>query len=258
MSASWLVTQFVSALLLPPLNLVLAGVAGFMLRKRLPRAGGTLCLAALIALVIFCTDAGARLLLTPLENMAEPLTAARIVEAQAIVILGGGRVKNAPEYGGRDVPGHVALARLRYGATLHRQTGLPVLVTGGMPDGSTESEAAIMARVLNEDFATPVKWLEQSSDNTAQNAQLSAQLLKQSGVHRILLVTDAIHMPRSQMMFARYGLQVVPAPTTFLSREPWSPIDFVPNGGGMMRSHYAMHEWIGLAWYRIRHGGEAP
>jgi uncharacterized SAM-binding protein YcdF (DUF218 family) len=258
MSASWLATQFVSALLLPPLNLVLAGVAGFMLRKRWPRAGGALCLASLIVLVIFCTDAGARLLLTPLENMAVPLTASRAADAQAIVVLGGGRLKSAPEYGGRDVPGHVTLARLRYGAVLHRQTGLPVLVTGGMPEGSAESEAALMARVLNEDFATPVKWLEQLSDNTAQNAQYSAQLLKQSGVHRILLVTDAMHMPRSQRIFARYGLQVVPAPTTFLSREPWSPADFVPNGGAFMQSHYAMHEWIGLVWYRIRHGDDAP
>jgi uncharacterized SAM-binding protein YcdF (DUF218 family) len=167
-------------------------------------------------------------------------------------------LKSAPEYGGRDVPGLTVLFRLRYGAKLHRETGLPMLVTGGAPEGSEESEAAIMARVLREDFAVPVKWLEHQSNNTAQNAQMAAPILKQAGIYRILLVTDAIHMPRSRMMFAHNGLQVVPAPTTFFSSAPISPDDFVPNGSAFGVSHYALHEWIGIWWYRIRHGATMP
>lgn len=50
------------------------------------------------------------------------------------------------------------------------------------------------------------------------------------------------------------GLQVVPAPTTFYSREPVSPIDFVPKAAWLEVTAYAMHEWIGIVWYGMRHG----
>lgn len=257
MSIGWLVNTFIGAVLLPPLDLLLVAMAGLLLRKRWPRAGMALCIAALLTLLGMSTGGGARLLAATLEQRATPLASARAAGAQAIVVLGGGRVKEAPEYGGRDVPNQYTLSRLRYGARLHRETGLPLLVTGGMPDGSSESEAAIMARSLREDFLVPVKWLEQTSDNTAQNAQLSAKLLQQDGVRKVLLVTDAMHMPRAQLVFAQTGLEVVPAPTTFFSRGGWSIKAFVPNGENLALSHYALHEWIGMAWYRIRHGGPA-
>lgn len=254
MSLSWLLTNIGSAVLLPPLNLVMLAAAGFLLRKTWPRLAAVLCLGSLAALLVLSTNAGARLIIAPLEKLSIPLSAAQTSGAQAIVILGGGRIQNAPEYNGRDSPSLYALARLRYGAKLHRETGLPILVTGGAPDGASESEAAVMARVLRDDFQVPVRWLEQESHNTAQNAQLSAAVLKQAGAQRILLVTDAMHTPRSEAIFKRYGFQVVPAPTVFLTRKPLAPIDFVPRGSALKDSHYAMHEWIGICWYRLRHG----
>ena len=254
MNASWLITNIISALLLPPLVFILPSVAGFMLRRRMPRFGAVLCLAPLIALAALSTGVGAKWAAASIEGRATPLVSARTSGAQAIVVLGGGRTSNAPEYGGRDVPRPAVLTRLRYGAKLHRDTGLPILVTGGTPDGSSESEAALMARVLHEDFAITAKWQEQTSDNTAQNAQFSALQLKSAGVRRVLLVTDAMHMARSIAIFAQYGVQVVPAPTAFYSRERISPIDFVPKAHWLEVTAYAMHEWIGLAWYGLRHG----
>ena len=253
MSASWLATQFVSAFLLPPLNLALIAFLGFLLRKRRPRTGTALCAVALLGLLILCTGAGARLLTAPIEQMTHPLAIAKDAGAQAIVVLGGGRLARAPEYGGRDSPGPATLGRLRYAATLYKQTGLPVLVTGGKPDGADEPEAAVMARVLKEEFATPVKWIEPDSNNTAQNARFSAKLLQAAGVQRILLVTDAIHMPRAAAAFERTGLAATPAPTGFVASGPLTASDFVPNGSALAVSHYAMHEWVGMLWYRIRH-----
>jgi uncharacterized SAM-binding protein YcdF (DUF218 family) len=258
MSLSWIITNLASAVLLPPLNLVLLGAAGLLLRRRWRRAGLAISCSALALLLVFSTGAGSLLLVRPLEGLTPPLTAPRQAGAQAIVVLGGGRLATAPEYGGQDIPSYLTLARLRYAALLQRATGLPLLVTGGQPDGSAESEAALMARVLRQDFSVPVQWLEQESDNTAQNAQFSARILRQAGVQRILLVTDALHMPRSQAIFAQQGLQVVPAATIFFSRAPLSPVDFIPDGEGLRRSHYALHEWIGLLWYRLRHGSALP
>ena len=258
MSSGWILTNIAGALLLPPLVLILPCLLGIALRKRHARLGTALSVGALLILLVFSTGAGSLLLVAPLERFNEPLTAPRAAAAQAIVVLGGGRLSNAPEYGNRDAPSLSTLARLRYAAHLQRATGLPLLVTGGTPDGSSESEAALMARTLREDFGTQATWLEQQSENTAQNASLSAKILSQAGVRRILLVTDAMHMPRARAIFSRNGLDVVAAPTLFFSHERLSPLDWIPGSPALARSHYALHEWIGLLWYRLRHDAALP
>ncbi|MBK7593641.1 MAG: YdcF family protein, partial [Betaproteobacteria bacterium] len=69
--------------------------------------------------------------------------------AQAIVIPGGGVRRNAPEYGG-DTLGRLTLERVRYGARLAKQTGLPLLVTGGSVTGNTVPEAVLMKEALEK------------------------------------------------------------------------------------------------------------
>lgn len=253
MHATFIITKVVSALLLLPANLILLCVAGMLLRRAYPSTGMVVSLGSLLLLVVLSSKAGALLLVAPLEQRVSPLTAGAASDAQAIVILGGGRLGNAPEYNGDDTPNYWTLARLRYGARIQRETGLPILVSGGTPDGSKISEAAVMAGSLREDFATPVKWIEGTSDDTEQNAKFSAAILAQAGVKKIILVTDALHMPRSQMMFARTGLEVVIAPTVFFSRDRLTLLSFLPSGEGMRRSGYALHEWLGVLWYKARH-----
>lgn len=255
MSVSWMINATISALLLPPLNLILLCALGLWLRRRWPRCGLALSVAALIALAVLSTRMGASLFVDPLEKMNPPLLSAQAAGAQAIVVLGGGRISNAPEYGGQDIPGSIALQRLRYAAKLQRETGLPLLVTGGQPDGSAESEAAGMARVLRDDFSVPVKWQEQMSNNTAENAQFSSRMLRAAGVQRILLVTDAIHMQRAKIAFQQAGLQVVPAATLFTSSVRVTLSDFLPTS--LHLASYALHEWLGLAWYWLRHRNPA-
>jgi uncharacterized SAM-binding protein YcdF (DUF218 family) len=197
------------------------------------------------------------LLVSPLESLTAPLVATRASEAQAIVVLAAGRLRHAPEYGGKNIPDYIALARLRYAARLHHESALPVLVSGGNRalDGDRASKASDMARVLQEDFLTPVRWIEGESENTAENATYSAAILKRHGVRKILLVTDAMHMPRAQMVFEWSGLEVLAAPTMFFKYDqPSSALSsLVPSAEGLRRSYYATYEWIGLAWYRAKH-----
>lgn len=252
MTASYFLTNLLSSVLLFPLNLILPCALGLLIRPRWPRTGLMLSAGALLLLVIFSTNAGAWLLIQPLEQQ-HPALRTNDHQAQAIVVLSGARTANAPEYDNRDIPGAMTLIRLQYGARLHRLTHLPLLVSGGKPGGETESEALLMARYLEQELATPVRWQEDKSNNTAENAALSAALLRQAGVTRILLVTDAIHMPRAVRVFRQTGLGVTPAPTRFLSRKPWSLMDFLPGGEGLRRSNYALHEWLGLLWYKLRY-----
>ncbi len=250
------------SLILPPSNLFLLIALGLVVWRWRPRAGRAIAGAGFALLTFLSMTAVADFLVTPLENMTTPLTAPKQAGAQAIVVLAAGQLRAAPEYGGRDIPDYVALARLRYAAHLQRATGLPILVSGGFagkPIGNdrVHSFGDAMAAALREDFGVPVAWVEGRSRDTAENAAFSAAMLRAQGVKRILLVTDAMHMARSNAAFRRAGLEVVDAPTVFLGGRATSINAWVPSAEGMRRSWYATYEWIGLAWYRLRSGGAA-
>ena len=252
MNIDQLLSRFAHVILLPPVCLLLGIAAGMLIRRRKPRAGRVLTVLCASALLVLSTEAGARLLMWPLMRHAPPLAQGSTGGAGAIVVLAAGRYEQAPEYGGQDVPDLTALARLRYGAHLQHHTGLPLLVSGGNAGAGHEPKARTMARVLREDFRTPVAWQEEASANTAQNAAFSARILKTNDVRRILLVTDALHMARAARAFSRSGLEVVPAPTMFHGAGPLSLPHFVPGASGLHMSWYASYELLGLAWYRLR------
>jgi len=246
-------------LILPPANLFLLIALGLLMWRRWPRAGRVVAAAGLAALAFLSCTAGARFFVAPLEAMTAPLLAPERAGAQAIVVLAAGRLQRAPEYGGRDIPDYTALARLRYAAHLQRRTGLPVLVSGGVGAGAGQDDGAAladaMATALREDFGVPVRWIEGRSRDTGENAAFSAALLRADGVKRILLVTDAMHMPRARAAFERAGCEVASAPTVFFSNQPRALSAWVPSAEGMRRSWYAIYELLGLAWYKLRSAG---
>ena len=245
---------------LPPSSLFLLMAIGFLMRRRFPLGGRIMMGAGIVALFVLSTTAGARLFVKPLEQLTAPLQVVHNTGAQAIVVLAAGRVRDAPEYGGRDIPDYIALARLRYAARLQRATKLPVLVTGGngLVDDTSWSKAEAMAAALRDDFGVPVKWIEGKSSNTAENAAFSAALLRPDAVRRVLLVTDAMHMPRSRTAFQRAGMDVVAAPTLFFSHAPLTVSAYLPSAEGLRQSWYAVYELLGIAWYRLRYHESVP
>jgi uncharacterized SAM-binding protein YcdF (DUF218 family) len=253
MSLSWLLTNLLASLLLPPFNgLLLAGI-GILLWRARPRLARFLVISGVLLITVLSLGVVARALLVPLEAKYPALAPASLdkIDADAIVVLGAGRYRGSPEFSEDDVIG-AALDRLRYGALLARKSKKPLLVTGGAPDGGNKSEAEAMRDSLQRDFGVPVRWLESASANTQENAKLSAGILLPAGIKRVALVTHAWHMPRSVAAFEATGLSVLPAPTGFLSVEPLTVLDFMPRAGDMQRSARALHEYIGQAWYALR------
>jgi uncharacterized SAM-binding protein YcdF (DUF218 family) len=252
-------------IILPPASLFIAIGIGLFMRRRWPAAGTAVAGAALAALLVLSTSAGANLFVAPLERLTAPLRAIDRIKADAIVVLAAGRLRAAPEYGDRDIPDYYALARLRYAARLQRHSGLPVLVSGGnganagldheaggAAGASDYSKADAMAMALREDFGIPVKWVEGKSRDTAENAAFSAAILRPQGMRRIVLVTDAMHMPRAKSAFEQAGFDVLAAPTTFFSGQPRGIASLLPSAEGMRRSWYAIYELLAIGWYRLR------
>jgi len=248
-----LLSNLIHYLVLPPINLLVVALAGLALRRWRPRTGKLLSHGALVLLLIISTRFAANLMMAPLET-TPPLTAEAARGAQAIVVLTAGVLPRAPDYGGDDAPDSLALARMRYAAKVQHDTGLPLLVTGGKIDtDQAQSLAASMAAGLRNEFRTDVKWIEEASTNTAENAARSAAILLPAGVRRIVLVTHAMHMERAARVFRGAGFDVVPAPTAYYSRGRFGPFQLLPSASGLAASYYAIYEWIGLAWYRVRH-----
>jgi len=247
-------TKFIAGLLLPPGGLVVTLALGLCLWRWWPRLGMTLVLVGALSLFLLSTSPVVTLLMAGLED--QPLLTREAVAAsgaQAVVVLGGGRRDYAPEFGGQTVAS-ATLERIRYGARVHRDTGLPLAVTGGTVSGKGTPEAVLMADALQEDFGVPVRWVEDRSRNTRENAAFTRRMLEPDGVTNIVLVSHAVHLSRASPMFRAEGFDVVPAPTAFIigGEGEIDLLDWNPGMTNLASSYYALHERLGRLWYRLR------
>lgn len=244
-----------NAVLTPPgIGLVLMTL-GLLLQRRRPRLGLGVAVGGLILLAALSMPVVAGRLLGTLE-VYPPVTAHYEGKdaPQAIVVLAGGRYSGAPEYGGLDTVSAATLVRLRYAAYLYRRTHLPMLVSGGTVFGRRAPEATLMQHVLKHDFSVPVRWAETRSRDTHENALFTSRILKQAGISRVYLVTQAWHMRRAVAAFAGTGIEVVPAPTAFTTPHRLGPHWrlYLPSSYALRESSRAIHELLGLSWYLLR------
>jgi len=254
-----------SVLVLPPAGPLVLAVFGWWLsgRRRPARArtGRVLLATGLLGAWLLSTPAVAEALIGWVESFApEPLSAEALARELrgpsppgAIVVLGGGVRHNEREWPQPEWPNPRTLERLAFGALLARASGLPILVSGGTPRRRETSEAALMARTLSDSFGLAPRWLDDRAGDTAGNAAESARLLAADGVRRIVLVTQAYHMPRALAAFRAAGLDTIAAPHGFsggLDIESWHA--FLPSASASGLSWLATHEAAGVVWYRLR------
>lgn len=238
-----------SDLVLPPTSLIALSLLGLVLLRRWRALGIVLIGGSQFVLLVLSLPVVAMALARSLEP--PPVQVAALKDVQAIVILGGGRNRGAPEWGGETVKTYT-LQRLRYGARLARETGLPVYVTGGKPDGGEYAEGTLMKNVLEREFHVPVRWAEVASETTAENARFAARDLKAAGIARVALVTDAMHMPRSRRALERAGLQVIACPTAYAGQRPFRPWQLVPGIAALHLSNSVLREWVSRGLYALR------
>ena len=213
---------------------------------------GPLLLAALTTLLLWLlsSPAVAIWLSQMLLPQVSPVTPADLKQqqVQAIVVLGGGVESEAREYQGPTL-GPDAMARLLYGVHLSRTTHLPMAFTGGKGWDSINhevSEAQVADLSLARLGLAPLRWQENQSRDTRENALLTTALLRADGVTRVALVTHAWHMPRSVRQFEAAGLQVVPAPMGYLHSDAMPVLQWLPSGGGLRVTGWVLKEWLGL------------
>lgn len=92
---------------------------------------------------------------------------------------------------------------------------------------------------------------ESVSRDTEEQARLLKPLV---GRERFFLVTSAAHMPRAMALFRRQDLEPVAAPVGLPAQQmaQWSPEEFLPSSHSLQRTEIALHEYLGLAWAKLR------
>ena len=238
--------------LIPPNLFILLAMIGVLVAWRRKPFGLALATAAIGLVYLAAMPVTAGLLIRWAEAIAsdEPTLRLDVSPGAIIVLSADARRSGIP--GVPDTVGQLTLERLAEAARQQRRLGLPILVSGGGPRGASLAE--LMSGVLQEDFRVPVQWREERSQNTFENALFSAGILRGAGIHAALVIAHPWDMARALWSFRQVGYPVVPSPTLEGGNPSLSVTAFLPQVPALLKSYYALHELIGLAWYRVRYG----
>ena len=107
----------------------------------------------------------------------------------------------------------------------------------------------LMRKVLNA-LGLPVNRIiiEAESTNTYENAVI---LQKKLSDKPFILITSAGHMPRAVGVFKKLGMNPIPAPTDYMAGENIFAAQYLPSPSHLVYSDLAIHEYLGILWYRI-------
>jgi uncharacterized SAM-binding protein YcdF (DUF218 family) len=184
--------------------------------------------------------------------------------ADAIVVLGGGTRSQA--YPRPDVDFTDAGDRVWYGANLYHAGKAPkIIVSGGRISwqGNGSPEADDLTKLLVTMGVPKLDIIpEANSFNTRDNAVNVQKILQAQNFKTILLVTSAMHMPRSMAIFKHLGINVIAAPTDYRisqleldqpnSQTEAAILSFLPNEDCFSLTTQVMREYIGILVYKLR------
>jgi uncharacterized SAM-binding protein YcdF (DUF218 family) len=173
----------------------------------------------------------------------------------AIVILAAGAEPPLP-WSPEGVIGPGTYVRCQHAAWLYKNVkAVPVVASGGLLMGGTRPVTyGEMMRSLLIEKGVPADhiWTETESRDTYENTLYSARILREHGIAKAALVTEAYHMLRSAGCLRKQGIAVVAAPTGFLTPTVYEWGDFLPKTRAVGVMDIVLHEWVGLTWYRLR------
>jgi len=256
MSLRWLLWSFLS----PSQLLLVAVVIGTLLLL----VGRRKHLALVRAGLALCTVGGSGVLIfgfLPLSHYAALALEERFPrpalppQVDGIILLSGAERPAASDaHGEPQLNAHasryVAALRLaaRYPHARVVYTGGPRIEPGKGPLGTQTAVAAAILASMGPDPARLA--FEERSRDTCDNASFTRALVRPQAGDVWVVVTSAMHMPRTMACFRAVGWEVIPYATDFqVVRGAWDSGSFrVLDNLEILDS--AAHEWIGLAYYR--------
>lgn len=232
--------------------LLLAGVVLYLFKRK--RAGWVCGYISIIWLLLISLPFLPELLVRSLEKRYPPLSETvkfQVTDTINILVLGGGHT-DSNNFPPNDQLSHNALGRLTEGIRLKRLLGNSRLIFSGSTGNENVSQAmklkqtALSLGVPGKDIILII-----APENTQME---SVDYTQKFGTDKVLvLITDAIHMPRAMFHFLKAGQSPIPAPTNHLVKSDhkngisaWGP-----SAANISRMESAVHEYAGLAWGKL-------
>jgi uncharacterized SAM-binding protein YcdF (DUF218 family) len=214
-------------------------------RNKRPR----LLLLAIVGMFLISWPPVSWLLLQPFEHQYsyQPPSAG---QAHVIVVLSSYVYPPGP---GRPFPvaDQDTYERCRYAAWLYaNEQRIPVLASGGGIEHRTPFAETMKHLLAGEGVPASMIWVEDHSRNTFESAVNVAEILREKGISRIVLVTEAYHMARAERCFRKQGLQVTPAACHFNVLDI-TPEFLLPSAAAIEWNERVLHESLGLLWYAV-------
>ena len=240
--------DIIKALILPSALITSACIIGafFLFFRKLRRVGIFLLAVSGILYAVLGSGPISFWLIGNLENRYPPLTISEeLRKIDTIVILAGhaerdsliplsSRVNAASAY------------RVMEGLRLFKAfPETNILISGGWEVPQILKDLLISLGVPADRVS-----IENESNNTYEST-LNVQ--KRIGNKSFILVTSAGHMPRAMSLFHNFGMDPVPAPTHHMSVKNYRWIAYLPSPLHLTYSDFAIHEYVGIVWYRLRH-----
>ena len=241
--------------LLDPFNILLFLVAAGLMcrlinRKLLARY---LFVGAGVLFLVVSTPFIPVQVLDSLERQYEPVSVDELKDSQAsyhILVLGKGH-----GYDDRlpvnSLLATEALGRLAEGIRLHRKLPNSTLILSGYsssgrtPQAEMLRDAAVLLGVKEENTL-----IQPEPGNTLEEAMVYAERF--SGDETVILVTSAVHMPRSVMLFKRAGIDVIPSPTNYQLKGSHRSVWFGwPSMENIDKFRSAIFEYAALVKYKV-------
>jgi len=240
--------------LLAPLNLLLVaqGFGLVLLWRRRRRPGLALITFSTVCLLGIAFTPAPAMLMHALEHR---VAAARLPErVDGIVLIGSAQLPRlTAAYGTVHMTANAA-TMTEFAALARRYPNARRVFAGGsgklFPEGPPES--AVMEMFFREQRLDPTSLLlESRSRNTEENAVFAKELVHPRPEETWVLITAAFHMPRALGVFRKAGWNVIAHPVAYrtLPELSWLPEPNAVEQFGLL--DLAMHEWIGLAAYRM-------
>jgi uncharacterized SAM-binding protein YcdF (DUF218 family) len=247
---------YLTALALPPASLLVLILIGSLIISSKPKLAKRVIFYSVTALWLLSTNAFS----VWIHNQVIPeyqLVNAKVLKdrsVQAIVVLGGGIVTGLP--GGDQQMSKTSLERLRLGAQLARQSGLPLAFSGGSGWGAKDvsvAEADVAEKVLQDAFGIKLNYKEPSSKDTQENASNSWALLSKQGIQRIALITHSTHMPRASAEFKRVGFDVAEAAVGQQTLGSETLLSWFPSASNLELSQSVLRELLAKLIHKLKY-----
>ena len=189
-----------------------------------------------------------------LEQAYPNVAVAEVPEADAIIVLGGAFSTNEawpyPNASG-SIDRYWHAARLYHAGRADRV----ILTGGGAPDRPTKLTEAEAGAIFLQDMGVPHEalLLDTESRTTRDHVVYLKPIVEEAGLDRLLLVTSATHMRRSEAVFRQADFDVVPVATDFSvgERRGGGLRHYLPSAGALGGSTRVVHEYLGMLFYRL-------